>query len=275
MAVLTPTAALPRFGQTAGAGKDAPRAGAPARRTLTSEERRVYEEQGFVVVPDVIPAAELAALDREIDRILERLIAERRERGEARGNGHHEETGSILQLGLRSEVCQRVAEDERILTLIENVVRPGIAIYSVKLIAKPPRMIDVVCHWHQDDAYYVKQSDSQTRMSVWVPLQDAHERNGCLWVVPRSHLLGLQEHRTKSYGQCRLSMDEQQIDLSRAIPVPVTAGSAVLFSALTWHGSKGNETDAVRRAFIVSYQEATVPRGNGGQWKILRPAPAR
>ena len=63
MAVLTPTAAIPSASQTAGMG--APASGAPARRTLTSEERRVYEEQGFVVVPDVIPAGELAALDGE------------------------------------------------------------------------------------------------------------------------------------------------------------------------------------------------------------------
>ena len=248
---------------------------AGARRTLTAAERRAYDELGYVVIPDVIPGDELAAIDGEIDRVLEKLLAERRERDQARsapGSGHHEETGSILQLGLRSAVCQRFCEDERVLDLIDDIVKPGIAIYSVKLIAKPPRE-DVVCHWHQDDAYYVKQSDSQTRMSVWVPLQDAHERNGCLWVVPHSHLWGLQQHASKTSGQCRLSMDEREIDLSKAIPVPVKAGSAVLFSALTWHGSKGNQTDTVRRAFITSYQEATVPTGNGDQWKILR-APA-
>jgi hypothetical protein len=33
---------------------------------------------------------------------------------------------------------------------------------------------------------------SKTRMSVWIPLQDADERNGCLWVVPGSHTWGLQ-----------------------------------------------------------------------------------
>jgi ectoine hydroxylase-related dioxygenase (phytanoyl-CoA dioxygenase family) len=245
-----------------------------AARLMSAEERRQYDELGYVVVPDVIPPDELAAIDREIDRLLEKLLDERRERGMARGNSHHEETGSILQLGLRSPVCQQVAEDARVLDLIQGIVRPGIAIYSVKLIAKPP-FTDVPCHWHQDDAYYVKQSQSRTRMSVWVPLQDAHERNGCLYVVPKSHEWGLQEHANKDHGQCRYSMDDaaiQEVLDKQAIPVPVKAGSAVLFSALLWHGSKGNETDTVRRAFITSYQEATVPRGNGDQWKVVRPA---
>jgi hypothetical protein len=34
----------------------------------------------------------------------------------------------------------------------------------------------------------------------------------------------------------------------------------------------GSQTDRVRRAFIVSYQEATVSSGNGQRWRILRPA---
>src|SRR5205085_7958986 len=110
------------------------------------------------------------------------------------------------------------------------------------------------------DAYYVKHSQSQTRMSVWVPLQDAQEQNGCLWIVPGSPQWGLQSHANKDYGQCRYSMNEAEIAAilkEQAVPVPVKAGSAVLFSALLWHGSKGNQTDSVRRAFITSYQEAT------------------
>jgi phytanoyl-CoA hydroxylase len=253
----------------------APAHAAGARRTLTAAEREHYEREGYVIIPDVFPPDELQAIDAEIDQLLDKLLAERRERGKARGNSHHEETGSILQLGLRSPVCQQVAEDARVLDLIEDIVTPGIAIYSVKLIAKPP-FTDIPCHWHQDDAYYVKQSASRTRMSVWVPLQDAHEQNGCLWIVPRSHLWGLQQHANKDYGQCRLSMNDEEIEAilkEQAVPVPVRAGSAVLFSALLWHGSKGNQTATVRRAFITSYQEATVPRGNGEQWKILRAAP--
>src|SRR5689334_6871770 len=75
-----------------------------AKRTLSAAERAQYDEQGFTIVPDVFPPHELEEIDGEIDRLLEKLLAERRERGEARGNGHHEDTGSILQLGLRSPV---------------------------------------------------------------------------------------------------------------------------------------------------------------------------
>jgi ectoine hydroxylase-related dioxygenase (phytanoyl-CoA dioxygenase family) len=111
-------------------------------------------------------------------------------------------------------------------------------------------------------------------MSVWVPLQDAHERNGCLWVVPGSHTWGIDPYHMVDTGQCRKVIDREAYANEHAIPLPVQAGSVVLFSAWLWHHSKNNETDQVRRAFIVSYQEATVRRGAGEQWKILRPAGA-
>lgn len=63
----------------------------------------------------------------------------------------------------------------------------------------------------------------------------------------------------------------RRLTVEGAIPCPVKAGDMLLFSAELWHHSKENFTDQIRRAFIVSYQEATVPRGNGNQWKILRP----
>jgi phytanoyl-CoA hydroxylase len=228
-----------------------------ARYKLSAEQLRRYHQEGYVVVSDVFPVDELEAIDEEIERLL-------RQPG-----SQTVRAGWIHQLGLRSDVTRRFTQDERILSLIEELVRPGIAIFSAKLAAKLPHDPEI-CHWHQDDAYYVRHSQSQTRMSVWVPLQDSDERNGCLWLVPGSHRWGLREHHHEAAGQCRYAMDPTSVDPSLAVPVPVTAGAAVLFSALTWHHSKGNQTDRVRRAFIVSYQEATASSGNGQQWRILR-----
>ncbi|HIG16930.1 MAG TPA: hypothetical protein EYQ31_06380, partial [Candidatus Handelsmanbacteria bacterium] len=149
---------------------------------------------------------------------------------------------------------------------------PGIAIYSAKLVPKLPHD-DAVCHWHQDDAYYSQISQSQTRMSVWVPLQDSDEENGCLWVMPGSHAKGLQKSQQRRDGYCNKELiPPDDFDFSQAVSVPARAGDVLLFSALLWHSSQGNRSDRLRRAFIVSYQEATVPLGNKDQWKVLRPA---
>jgi phytanoyl-CoA hydroxylase len=235
-------------------------------RRLEPEERDTYDRQGYVAVPGVFPAGELEEIDREIDRLLA-------EPGNDAGGIH---PTWVFQVARKSELARAFAEDERLLALIEEIVRPGIAIHSTKLVPKPPRSDDV-CHWHQDDAFYLKPDDpethSRTRMSVWVPLQDADERNGGLWVVPGSHTWGLEPYHMTDTGQCRKVIDREAYAEAHAVPLRVRAGDVVLFSAMLWHHSKNNQTDRVRRAFIVSYQEATVGKGAGEQWKVLRPTP--
>ena len=137
------------------------------------------------MVPGVIPADEVAAMDAEIKRVQVDVAAEK---------GYDD--GWILRPGMRSEVTRDVRTDERPLSLVEGVVHPGIAIYSAKLVPKLPHAA-AVCHWHQDDAYCSEISQNRPRMSVWLPLHDSDEENGCLWVVPESHTWGLQQWEQK------------------------------------------------------------------------------
>ncbi|MBS13798.1 MAG: hypothetical protein CME19_19660 [Gemmatimonadetes bacterium] len=237
-----------------------------ANRQLTEEEATFYDDNGYAVVDDLFPLEELEEVDRELDRLVQEAEAD----GQT-GIGHtgsSRNKGWLLQLGLRSEFTRRFAEDERVLDLIESIVRPGIAIYSAKLTAKMPRSTDI-CHWHQDNAYYNAHVLSETRMSTWIPLVDVDEENGCLWVVPGSHKGGVKEHGQYG-GQCPKSIGPEDMEAEGATQCPVKAGSILLFHSDLWHHSKGNDTDQIRRAFIVSYQEATVPRGNADQHKILR-----
>jgi ectoine hydroxylase-related dioxygenase (phytanoyl-CoA dioxygenase family) len=245
----------------------APAAAVAPRRRLTAAERAAYARDGYAVVPAVFPAAGLAAIDAEIDRL---ITVPGNEAGPGRA-------GWIYDIARRSEITRDFAEDERLLALVRDVVRPGLAIHSTKLVTKLPHSDDV-CHWHQDEAFYLKPEDSdthsRTRMSVWVPLQDATEANGCLWVVPGSHRWGMEEWVWQDSGTCQKRISRHEWADAHATPLPVGAGSVVLFSAWTWHHSRNNRTDGIRRAFIVSYQEATVRRGAGEQWKVLTPAPA-
>ncbi len=228
---------------------------------LSAQQRREYDELGYTLVPAVFPPEELATLDAEIENLQADVATEK---------GYDD--GWILRLGLRSPVTRDLCADKRLLNLVQDIVQPGIAIYSAKLVPKLP-FNDAVCHWHQDDAYYAEIAPSRTRMSVWLPLHDSDEDNGCLWVIPASHTWGLQPWQQRDGGYCNRALTPPaDFDFSQAVAVPAKAGDVVLFSALLWHSSQGNRSDRLRRAFIVSYQEATVPAGNKDQWKILRPA---
>lgn len=234
---------------------------------LTETQSAAYRRDGYVVVPAVFAPGELDTIDREIDALLP-------EHGDRAGFRE----GWVFDVDRRSEITRAVAEDGRLLDLVGDVVHPGVAIHSTKLVAKQPHSDDV-CHWHQDEAFYLRPGDasthSGTRMSLWLPLQASDERNGCLWVVPGSHEWGLEPYVTVDHGTCRRTLPKQECADEHAVPVRVGAGDVVLFSAWTWHHSKNNATDRVRRAFIVSYQEATVAvDGRGRTPRVLRPAAA-
>lgn len=234
----------------------------PSFRQLSAEELATYHENGFVSIPDFMTREELTLLNEDVERIQQAKLTPDKTRAPM----------AILSLGLQSEMMQRMVADERILALIEPLVFPGIAIYSAKLVQKLPND-NAVCHWHQDDAYYRANSESECRMSIWLPLQDCDERNGCVWMVPGSHKHGLRpyhEIETGQRGHCKLGFAPAQEDVPGAVPIRVKAGSIVLFHALTWHRSLGNQTANYRRAFIVSYQDAIAAQGNGQQHRVLR-----
>jgi phytanoyl-CoA hydroxylase len=107
---------------------------------------------------------------------------------------------------LKFELTRDACRDERILTLIEDIVKPRIAIYSAKLFEKNP-YDEQICHWHQDDAYYNQNSLCDCHISAWIPLQDCDEPNGYVWVVPGSHKQGLRKANMigDDTGHCELA----------------------------------------------------------------------
>ena len=234
---------------------------AEAISALTSEQLSHYRDDGYVIVEDVFPRSELEEMNAELDRV----VAERNANAVP-----DSKKGWLFRLGIATERTREFCEDPRLIDLVQSVVQPGVAIYSAKLVTKEP-MDPEVCHWHQDDAFYRDQSQAETRMSVWIPLQDVTVEQGCLQVVPGSHRRGLQPWSKRSSGTCLRAIDTE-IDPAEKVFCPMKAGSVLLFSALLYHGSAGNTTSDRRRAFIISYQEATASGGNADQWKVLRPA---
>ena len=85
---------------------------------------------------------------------------------------------------------------------------------------------------------------------IWVALEDTHEDNGQLWMVPGSHrwvptLRGIHAFRSPFYGF------EQRIVQRHAVPCPLKAGEAIVFNHATLHFSYPNRTDKERLVAIT------------------------
>ena len=242
-----------------------PASHAPQR--LSAEQQAEFTRQGYLIVPDVLPVAELAALDAEFEASYQERLAD------ADIAADEQRRNQIHQLGTDSESSRMLACDARLLSLVQDLVYPGLALFSAKLISKGPHEPRNVCHWHQDEAYWHIYGASERRMSIWLPLQDTHRRNGCLRVVPGTHLRHIIPHEPRSsrdHGACRLSFLPGERKLRNTVYCEVAAGTAVLFSNKIFHSSLGNHTGGHRRAFILTYMEATADAGKDSDFTILR-----
>ncbi len=135
-------------------------------RSLSDDQINEYHEQGYVVVDGVFSRDELAAMDKELDRLVD----------EGASDGAHGK-GWIMSLGLVSKATEVFCADDSILDLVASVVHPGIAIYSAKLVTKESQE-EAVCHWHQDDAYYTRDVEYYDLVQYNPAIEDFSEAVG-------------------------------------------------------------------------------------------------
>ena len=139
---------------------------------LSTQQQAEFAQQGYLIVPDVLPVSELAALDAEFEASYRQRLADPQIAAD------EQRRNQIHQLGSDSATSRKVACDERILRLVQDLVYPGIALFSAKLISKGPHEPHNVCHWHQDEAYWHIHGASTRRMSIWLALRRARAQMG-------------------------------------------------------------------------------------------------
>lgn len=116
--------------------------------------------------------------------------------------------------------------------------------------------------WHQDNPYWAFECDHLDQLvSVLIVLDEATVDNGCLWVVPGSHKRGALPCYEERGVVGRLYTEIEKIEgLEAPVALEVPAGSLVYFHGDILHGNQGNRTDASRRALVVTFQPAGLPR---------------
>ena len=114
--------------------------------------------------------------------------------------------------------------------------------------------------WHQDQGVATVEQDEVPVLTVWLPMTDATEENGCLCVVPGSHKDGLTTHCPGSGPDGGLQIPQKLIQ-RQAIPVPVKRGGALFMHRRTIHSSLANTSEDIRWSFDLRYQPTGMPTG--------------
>jgi hypothetical protein len=238
---------------------------------LTAEQIATYQREGYLVLPEVVSEAELGPLELTFERFM---------RGEVAGMGRDfcDMSGpygrAFEDFNLINAVLPRVYEPALVGNVFErragSIARQLIGADAVldydQFLAKRPRRPQAVFAWHQDLGYWPSGAPDTRTVTCSLALDDATPENGCLRVVPGSHLEPkLRPHRPSAWSTSPELRDEahtlsvQLLPHDSVIALPVPRRGITVHNERIVHGSTGNLTPGWRRTYVVAHRSrATV-----------------
>ena len=227
---------------------------------MTGEQRRDFEEKGYVILDDFLEPLEVGRLLEAVDEVAARLR-------ESTGLGP-EEPFAVRNALAQHDAFLDLIDHPKALPLVVDAIGWNIQIRTSHLDYRPPypgRMQaggvgrgDGEDHqagyrninWHPDLAgsYLFEAPSLDGRLpfmevKIFYALSDLSESNsGNLWVMPGSHLRPPQELR-----------DGSAVDLDAAVELRIPPGTAVLWRTATWHCVGPNLSARTRMIMHVGY----------------------
>ena len=258
---------------------------------LSPTQRTAYAEQGFLVLPGFKRPEETAALARRAHELVEAfdpaagasrfstrdrsLVADERllasaeamhcffeeEALDADGRLVVPKSRSINKIGHAMHdldpVFSAFSKGPALAALAADLglVRPQV--WQSMVIFKQPQIGGEV-GWHQDASFF--ETEPITVTTFWFAIEDATLDNGCLWAEPGGHRGERGELREryvhdKSGDGSRLRMEKLSSrpwpSTATAVPLPVEAGTLIVFHGLLPHYSAPNRSPRSRMAYTL------------------------
>ena len=232
--------------------------------------RALFARNGCLLVRDLFPDGELAAMRLGIDQLLAlRLkhlgIAAHGPSGDV---GHFDSNlAALRKIGwTHVEVVLRACRG--LAPVVGLGVHPRLFELSRLLMSSPliftnspngilmnvPGDDDHLFPWHQD---YPFVQDSEDGVIYWIPLRDVSERDGALIIAPESHTLGvvplIRPRKAPESESSPARFDLAKLGQFSHIAVPARAGDALAFSTLLLHRSGPNRGAAARWTLQVRH----------------------
>jgi ectoine hydroxylase-related dioxygenase (phytanoyl-CoA dioxygenase family) len=210
---------------------------------LSPDQIMQYEREGYVLFHEpVFPPEKFERLRSIFEENLQRF-------SEFELDMIHTHDPRLLEFLLSDEV----------LDLVEPVVGPNIGLWASHLISKPPRT-GKATPWHEDSAYWNGRVSTLVGIcTVWLAIDEASPENGCMRVIPGSHVNGFSDYElvdnSKNIFGTQIKPD--QVDESRAVYFALKPDECSLHEARLIHGAKENTSEKRRAGYTMRYFPTT------------------
>lgn len=239
---------------------------------LTKQQIDFYNEEGYIVLDRLLSNEELAPAQEAMtykvsmiadelyrDGLIEDKLVDRPFKYRLAELFEHLSAKEFLKYGRswrdRIPGYFHLMSNDKILNAVESLIGGELfsnPVYNVR--PKIPRVAAGAVPWHQDKSYW-PDANSNPVITVWIPLVDANEVNGCLHIKPKTHRNPLLKwHQESDTGTGYTALKESQLGNTKTVVLPVSAGSAILFNDRCLHMSTPNRSDEVRWSVDLRYQ---------------------
>lgn len=224
---------------------------------LTKAQVEQYHDQGWLVLPAFLDAAETGALTAATDSLV----------ASARGltahtelydleDTHRPDAPRVRRLKmphLHNRAFADLVRHERVVKVLEQLWGTGVRFDTSKLNMKAAGYGAPV-EWHQDWAFYPHTNDDLC--AVGFMLDPVDETNGPMMVVPGTHKGPVFDHHADGAFCGAMDCRRDGVDLDRAVALTGPAGSITIHHCRIVHGSAANSSGRPRRFLLHQYRAA-------------------
>ena len=223
---------------------------------LSEHQAYLFERNGFVNAGPLISEAEADQLADEILTIIELREDPNSPQPIKVANLSSEADKPIWQIvniWQASEVFNQLLKNAKLKYYISKLTgKSDFKIWHDQVQYKPSH-VGGRLSWHQDLPKWPVMKGG-TQLTAWVALDDAGPQNGCMVMVPGSHLRGNQNKWLHQYdGSWQLGHNESFKSEPTQVLCPVQKGHVHFHDSLTWHSSGPNLSGQPRRAIAMHF----------------------
>lgn len=225
--------------------------------TFSQSDAEQYKSEGYYSPITVVDSAE-ARRYRELFDDLERRV------------GKEKAQIGLIDEHFREEFIWELATHPKILDAIEAILGPNFYLLATHFFNKYGEGEDASAFvaWHQDVTFWGL--EPPYAITAWYAVDDSDQENGCMQVLPKTHIAGIQEHGKSGTTGNLLSINQEVAVTAEmagtAVDLPLKAGQMSLHDGTIIHGSLPNKSTRRRCGLTMRYVPAWVKQAEANSY---------
>jgi len=233
--------------------------------TLTKDQIEFFHREGFLAIDELTDQKDVAFLREVYDHIFtEQAGRELGDQFDLAGTDEDGKVASLPQILNPARYAPEIENSQLFINatvVVKQLLSEKVVCRFAHAIFKPAR-IGAETPWHQDAAYWSPDMTYRS-ISIWVPLQEVTEENGCMQFVPHSHEWDVVTHQSinndpRIHG-LELTLEEMK-RVKNVVSCPLPAGGATFHGAYMMHYTAPNCSNVPRRALILNAGNPNITR---------------